>query len=110
MADQLVGTINVSMLNVWTENTVVTNKSAVDTKTETNVLMFNVLPTWIVKLTSVLPTDVSATFVLIKPAVRMNTAGKKKMPTVTSTPIWMLNSFVKKMNVNQSNVLITITA
>ena len=77
MADQLVGIINVSMLNVWTENTVVTNKSAVDTKTETNVLMLNVLPTWIVKLTSALPTDVSVTFVKIKSAVRTNTAGKK---------------------------------
>ena len=108
--DQPVGKINVSMLNAWTENIVVTNKSVADSKKVTNVLMSNVLPTWIVKLTSALPTDVSATFVLIKPAVRMNTAGKKKMPTVTSTPIWMLNSFVKKMNVNQSNVLITITA
>lgn len=77
MADQLVGTINVSMLNVWTENTVVTNKSAVDTKTETNVLMLNVLPTWIVKPTSVLLTDVSVTFVKIKSAVKTNTAGKK---------------------------------
>ena len=109
MADQLVGITNVSMLNVWTENTVVTNKSAVDTKTVTNVLMFNVLPTWIVKPTSVLLTDVSVTFVWIKPAVKTNTAGKRKMPLVTSSPTWMPNSFVKIMNVNQSNVLITIT-
>ena len=109
MADQLVGITNVSMLNVWTENTVVTNKSAVDTKTVTNVLMSNVLPTWIAKPTSVLLTDVSVTFVWIKPAVKTNTAGKRKMPLVTSSPIRMPNSFVIRMNVNQSNVLITIT-
>ena len=107
--DQLVGIINVSMLNVWTENIVVTNKSAADSKKETNVLMFNVLPTWIVKLTSVLLTDVLATSVKIKSAVKTNTAGRKWMPLVTSTPIQMLNSSVIRMNVNQSNVLTTIT-
>ena len=106
--DQLVGIINVSMLNVWTENIVVTNKSAADSKKETNVLMFNVLPTWIVKLTSVLLTDVLATSVKIKSAVKTNIAGRKWMPPVISTPIRMPNSFVRRMNVNQSNVLITI--
>jgi len=106
--DQLVGIINVSMLNVWTENIVVTNKSAADSKKETNVLMFNVLPTWIVKLTSVLLTDVLVTSVKIKSAVKTNIAGRKWMPPVISTPIRMPNSFVRRMNVNQSNVLITI--
>ena len=107
--DQLVGTINVSMLNVWTENIVVTNRSAAVSRTETNVLMFNVLPTWIAKPTSVLLTDVLVTSAKIKSAVKTNIAGRKLMPPVTSTPIWMPNSFVIRMNVNQSNVLITIT-
>jgi len=107
--DQPVGIINVSMLNVWTENIAVTNKSAADSKTETNVLMLNVLLTWIVKPTSVKLTDVSPTSVKIKSAVKTNTAGRKLMPLVTSTPIQMLNSSVMIMNVNQSNVLTTIT-
>lgn len=109
MADQLVGITNVSMLNVWPKTNVVTNKSAVDSKMETNVLMSNVLPTWIAKPTSVLLTDVLVTSVKIKSAVKTNIVGRKLMPPVTSTPIQMPNSFVKRMNVNQLNVLITIT-
>jgi len=107
--DQPVGKINVSMLNAWTENIVVTNKSVADSKKVTNVLMSNVLPTWIAKPISVLLTDVLVTSVKIKSAVKTNIAGRKLMPLVTSTPIRMPNSFVIRMNVNQSNVLITIT-
>jgi hypothetical protein len=100
----------VSMLIVWTENIAVTNKSAAVSKTETNVSMLNVLPTWIAKPTLVQLTDVSRTNVKIKSAVRTNTAGKKWMQTVTSTLILMPSLSVKIMIANQSNVPITITA
>jgi len=107
--DQHVGRTNVSMLIVWTKIIAVTNKSAADSKTVINVLMFNVNLTWIVKPTSVQLTDVLKTNVLIKSAARTNTAGRNKMHPATSTLTRMPNSFVKTMNVNQSNVLTTIT-
>jgi len=100
----------VSMLIVWTENIAVTNKSAADSKKETNVSMFNVLPTWIAKPTLVQLTDVLRTIVKIKSAARTNTAGRKWMMPVTSTLMLMPSLSVKKMIANQSNVPTTITA
>jgi len=57
MVDQLAVKTNVLMLSALIENTVVTNKSVLASKVETNVPMFNVPVTMIAKLTSVQLTD-----------------------------------------------------
>jgi hypothetical protein len=106
MVDQLAVKTNVLMLSALIENTVVTNKSVLASKVETNVPMFNVPVTMIAKLTSVQLTDAWATNVKIKFAVKTNIVGRRKMLKATYTLISMPNLSVKKMNANQSNVLI----
>ena len=107
--DQVVGTINVSMSNVWTEYTVVSTRSAAVSRKETNVLMFNVLPTWIAKPTSVLLTDVLVTSVKIKSVVTTNIAGMKLMPLVMVSIVLISMTVVlikTDMANHQSNAII----